>query len=56
MKKSIEVPDMEIKLSRGDKVCITARKAEIVFDFFCDGTGNSFILRKEELKRLMDGK
>jgi len=53
MKKTIELPDMEIKLSHGDKVCITSRKAEVVFDFFCDGTGNSFVLTKEDLRRLI---
>ena len=49
MKKQIEVPDKIIELEYNDKVKIYIEKNKIRFDFFCDGTGNSFSLSKRQL-------
>jgi hypothetical protein len=53
MIKEIEMPDKEIQLDKGDYVKIYIRVNEIVFDFYCNGDGNSFILTKEELKEML---
>ena len=53
MKKIIEVPDKEIKLSHGDSVRIYANKKGLEFYFFCDVTVNIFILTKQELLDLL---
>jgi hypothetical protein len=47
MRKTIEIPDKEIQLTQGDEVKIYVRKKDILFFFFCDGTGNTFIISKE---------
>lgn len=49
----IEIPDKEIELSHGDKIKIYIKKNSVEFDFFCDGTGNSFELTKDELKEMI---
>ena len=54
MKKEIKIiPDKTIELSHGDRVDIYIRKRDILFDFFCDGTGNCFTIPKEELKEMI---
>jgi len=52
IKKTIEVPDKTIELSHNDKVEIYIRKNDILFDFYCDGTGNCFAISKKELKEM----
>jgi hypothetical protein len=54
MKKAITIiPDKEIQLEHGDKVKIYGNKHKIRFNFFCDGTGNSFCLTKQEIMELL---
>lgn len=52
MKKEIEIPDETIEMAHGDRVNIYVREKDILFDFFCDGTGNCFAIPKEELKEI----
>lgn len=51
-KQTIEVPDETIELTQGDRVNIYIRERDILFDFFCDGTGNSFAIPKKDLKEM----
>lgn len=51
MKKTIEIPDKTIELSHGDKVEIYVRNFEILFSVFCDGTGQAFAIKKEEIRK-----
>lgn len=53
MIKKLIIPDKTIELDHGDKVEIYIRPNSIRFDFACDGTGNSFILNKKELKEMI---
>jgi hypothetical protein len=55
MKKTTvtEVPDKEIELSHGDKVWIYIRERDILFEFYCDGTGNCFAIPKRDLKEMI---
>lgn len=52
MKKILEIPDLTLELSHGDRVNIYVRKKEILFDFFCDETGNYFTLTKQQLMEM----
>ena len=57
MKKTIIIPDKEIQLKPyGDKVKIYVNKNTIDFEFCCDGTGNSFTLTKEEIRKWLGEK
>jgi hypothetical protein len=47
------IPDRVIEMEKGDKVNIYIRKRDILFSFYCDGTGNCFAIPKEDLKEMI---
>lgn len=52
-RKVIIEADRTIQLTHGDYVNIYVQKNRILFNFFCDGTGNSFSLTKKELRKML---
>ena len=53
MKIISEVPDKEMKLSKGDKVEVYVKEDTILFSVFCNYDGCVFELTKEELKKML---
>lgn len=54
MKKLMEIPDKEIKLSFGDYVKIYVRENSILFSVFCNQDGCEFELTKDELRKWIE--
>ena len=47
------LPDKIIEMSHGDRVNIYIRERDILFEFYCDGTGNCFAIPKRDLKEMI---
>lgn len=55
MKKTVEVPDIELTSKHHPRDCveITVRKKYVVFNVNIDDTGNVFKVNKDELMRAL---
>lgn len=51
--QKVEMPDKILSLTKGDRVAIYVSNDEFRFDFFCDGTGNTFYLTKKEIREML---